>query len=198
MTRSIPQCALMIAASLFLVTPSQSQEAQKEAIKKENPLPPSGSAGGQNHSDQNAKQESSSKVEGTNPVPEVLVNGSLTAPGSPANVDTTPSKFSARTAADDKLPIAAYRLKHLTDDQRKAIRDAIVGTAPTGGGSRAIDGFAKVGAEIPTAVALEQVKPMPDAVLAQLPAMSGTVYTMSEGKVLLVNATTGVVVGVLD
>ena len=98
------------------------QEAAKQEIKKENPLPPSGSAGGQNHSDQNAKQELSSKVAGHQSNPEVLVNGSLTAQGAPADVDTTPSKFSARTAADDKQPIAAYRLKNLTDEQRKSIR----------------------------------------------------------------------------
>ena len=196
------QCALMIAAlfaaSSFLAVSGQSQEAAKQEIKKENPLPPGGSAGGQNHSDQNAKQESSSKVAGTNPNPDVLVNGSLTAPGAPADVDTTPSKFSARTAADDKQPIAAYRLKRLTDEQRKSIRDAIGGAVTTGAGSRALDGFAKVGAEIPTAVALEQMKPIPQAVLTQLPAMNGTLYTMSEGKVLLVNATTSVVVGVLE
>jgi hypothetical protein len=202
MTRATSQCALLVAA-LFAASPllgvtAHAQEAAKREIKKDNPLPPSGSAGGQNHSDQNAKQESSSKVTGTNPTPEVFVNGSLTAPGAPADVDTTPAKFSARTAADDKLPIAAYRLKYLTDEQHKIVREAIGGAASTGSGSRALDGFATVGAEVPTAAALGDLKPIPQAVIAQLPALDGTVYTMSEGKLLLVNATTRVVVGVLE
>jgi hypothetical protein len=178
--------------------PGQAQEAKKDEIKKENTLPPGGSAGGQSHPDQNAKQESSSKVEGTNPVPEVFVNGALTAPGAPADVDTVPSKFSARTAADDKLPIAAYRLKHLTEAQRKDIRDAIGGATSPGLASRALDGFAQVGAEVPTSVALEQLRPIPAAVVGKVPGMNGTAYVVSEGKVLLVNATTLVVVGVLE
>jgi hypothetical protein len=195
-------CALVITsliggAAIFAM-PSQAQEGKKDEIKKENPLPPGGSAGGQSHPDQNAKQESSSKVEGTNPVPEVFVNGSLTSPGAPTDVDTVPSKFSARTAADDKQPIAAYRLKHLTDEQRRDIRKAIGEAVSTGSGSRALDGFAQVGAEVPTPVALEQLRPIPASVLGKVPGIGGTVYTVSEGKVLLVNATTRVVVGVLD
>jgi hypothetical protein len=176
----------------------QSQEAQKEEIKKENPLPPSGSAGGKNHSDQNAKQESSSKIDGTNPHPDVFVNGALAVPGAPIDVDTIPSKFSERTAADDKLPIAAYRFKHLTPDQLKSIREAIGQNVAQGSGTRAISGYAHIGAEIPTMVALNELHPLPASVLAQLPAMKGVVFTLSEDKVLLVNASTRVVMGVLE
>ena len=200
-TRTL-RCALLTAAlvssSFSLATSSQSQEARKEEAKKENSLPPGGSAGGPSHPDQNAKQESSSKVEGTNPLPEAFVNGALTAPGAPSDVDTIPSKFSARTAADDKLPIAAYRLKYLTSDQLKGIREAIGKTASQGSGSRAIGGYAHIGAEIPTIVALNDLHPLPALVLEQLPAARGVAFTLSEDKVLLVNTNTRVVVGVLE
>jgi hypothetical protein len=195
-------CALMIVAvvgsSSLQPTVGQSQEAQKEELKKQNNLPPSGSAGGTTHPDQNAKQESSSKVEGTNPSPEAFVNGALTAPGAPTDVDTIPSKFSERTAADDKLPIAAYRFKHLTRDQLKDVREAIGQTSPQGSGSRAIGGYAHIGAEIPSIVALNGLRPLPTPVLAQLPSMKGVAFTLSEDKVLLVNANTRVVMGVLE
>src|SRR5260221_13517949 len=55
----------------------------------------------------------------------VFVNGALAVPGAPANTDTVPAKFSAKNAADDKLIIIAYTFKTLTDEQRRAIYQAL-------------------------------------------------------------------------
>jgi hypothetical protein len=151
-------------------------------------VPASGSAGGRNVPDQNAKQEPSSKVEGPTQA-AVLVDGRLTAAGAPADVDTLPSKFSERTAADDKLPIAAYALKYLTDEQRRAIR-----ASAGGSGTRALGGYAHIGAIIPTAEALEKLQNFSQSVSG----MAGTAYLISEGKLLVVNPRTRVVIGVIE
>jgi hypothetical protein len=151
-------------------------------------VPASGSAGGRNVPDQNAKQEPSSKVEGPTQA-AVLVDGRLTAAGAPADVDTVPSKFSERTAADDKLPIAAYALKYLTDEQRRAIR-----ASAGGSGTRALGGYAHIGAIIPTAEALEKLQNFSQSVSG----MAGTAYLISEGKLLVVNPRTRVVIGVIE
>ena len=36
-------------------------------------------------------------------------------------MDTAPSKFSSRTDADDRLPTAGYRLRHLSAVQKRGI-----------------------------------------------------------------------------
>jgi hypothetical protein len=154
-------------------------------------VPASGSAGGRNVPDQNAKQEPSSKVEGPTQA-AVLVDGRLTAAGAPADVDTVPSKFSERTAADDKLPIAAYALKYLTDEQRRAVRASADGSSESG--TRALGGYADIGAIIPTAEALEKLQNFSQSVSG----MAGTAYLISEGKLLLVNPRTRVVIGVIE
>src|SRR5262245_5272150 len=58
---------------------------------------------------------------------QVFVNGALTVPGAPPDTDTVPAKFSARNDASDRLPIAAFRLKHLTDDQHREIHQQLSG-----------------------------------------------------------------------
>jgi hypothetical protein len=86
----------------------------------------------------------------------------------------------------DKLPIAAYALRHLTTEQRKSVRDA-VGIAPSDSLSRAVGGYAEVGALLPTSVALDGMQPLPRAVVDKIPEMRGVSFTESEGKLLLVN-----------
>src|SRR5262249_40006342 len=56
-----------------------------------------------------------------------FVNGVLAVPGAPASTDTVPAKFSARNAADDKLITIAYTFKTLTDEERRAIYQALKG-----------------------------------------------------------------------
>jgi hypothetical protein len=188
--RSLLFFTALLASAILAAPVATAQQQEKQELKKTDTVPPGGSAGGPNMPDQNAKQEPSSKVEGTTDGP-IFVDGKLNVPGAPTDVDTVPSKFSQRTAADDKLPIAAYASKHLTEEQRRAIRASAGGSSEAG--SRALGGYAEIGAIVPLE-ALEKVQAFPDSV----PGMTGTSYLLSEGKVLLVNPRTRIVVGIVE
>jgi len=58
--------------------------------------------------------------------------------------------------------------------------------------------FAQIGAIVPTTIALERMKPLPADVAQQIPALAAMSYVISEGKVLLVNPRTRVVVGIIE
>ena len=142
-------------------------------------------------------QEPSAKVEGTaTDEKAVFDKGTLTAPGAPTDVDTAPAKFSARTAADDALPIAAYTLKHLSADQRRAILEAVRNERSAGATPNA--DFARVGAQVPTAVALSGLNPLPDAVTSSMPEMRTVMFTRVAEKIVLINPRTRVVIGVVE
>src|SRR5262245_30300509 len=64
------------------------------------------------------KQEPTSKIEGTEANAPILNDGVLTVAGAPSDSQTAPAKFSKRTDAADKLPIAAYSLLDLGGQQR--------------------------------------------------------------------------------
>ena len=115
-----------------------------QAIQKENSVPPNT---GDSKSEQGGKAEPSSKVPHTNPDPNVFVNGVLSVPGAITDVDTAPAKFSARTDADDQVPIAGYRLKHLTSEQRNEIVQAL-GSQREGPAAGDNGAHAAIGAEI--------------------------------------------------
>ena len=144
-------------------------------------------------------QEPSSKVEGTSKNEKgAFDKGTLTAPGALTDVDTAPAKYSARTAADDALPIAGYALRHLTDDQRRAILSSVRNERSAGPAANADVDFAKVGALVPTAVALSALKPLPDSATASLPEMKAVMFTTVGQTVVLINPRTRVVIGVLE
>jgi hypothetical protein len=90
----------------FAVAQGAPDAKTTQDLKKEDPLPP---ATGRNLSEQAGTTEPGSKVE-TSKDENVFVNGVLSVQGALADVDTAPSKFSERTAADDRLPIVGYRL----------------------------------------------------------------------------------------
>jgi len=170
-------------------------QAKADDLKKQDTVPP---ATGKSVPEQAGTQEPSSKAASVKDA-DVLTNGALTAPGSPADVDTVPAKFSARSTADDQLPIAAYRLRHLTGDQRNEIvqglgsqRDA----APRSGEANAA--YAIVGAAIPSTVALTGLTAMPEALTAKFPGLRGTAFMRAAGKVLVVDLDNSLVVGVLE
>jgi hypothetical protein len=73
--------------------------------------------------------------------------------------DTVPAKFSEQNAADDKLSIAAYTFKLLTEEQRRAIYTALKGQ-PAGPAFNA-----DIGVELPSSV---ELRPMPDDVVARV------------------------------
>jgi hypothetical protein len=155
-------------------------------------------AAGHSPSDQSGTQGPSAKGAGTNPKPEPLVNGSLAVRGAPVDTETTPSKYSARNAASDQLPIAAFRLKFLTDDQKREIHGRLTGQ----GGSLALspghqDHYAMIGAELPASVALRDLKPVPEDLAAKFPELRGTRYLIDGPGVLIVDINNAVV-GVLS
>jgi hypothetical protein len=126
----------------------------------------------------------------------VFRNGVLTVPGADPDVQTAPAKFSKRTDEADKLPIAAYVLRHLTPEQRAGIyRTLYKPMAITGGSGPA---FAFVGAEIPTEVALTGLEALPDQITSDLPELKGLVFVRAGDKIVLASPTMHRVLAVLE
>jgi hypothetical protein len=171
-------------------------QAKAQELKKQDTVPP---ATGKSTSEKAGTHEPSAKAPTANDA-AALINGALTAAGSPVDVDTVPAKFSARSAADDQLPIAGYRLKHLTGGERTEIMQGIGsqrdGTSGSAQGNN--DAYAVVGAEIPSVVALQGLTAMPDALTAKFPGLRGTAFMRAGGKVLVVDLDNNLVVGVLE
>ncbi|MBX9588332.1 MAG: hypothetical protein K2X43_03440 [Hyphomonadaceae bacterium] len=163
-------------------------------LKKQDTVPP---ATGRNLPEQAGTQEPSSKVQGTSKDPHVFVNGVLDVPGARTDVDTAPAKFSARSAADDQPPIAGYRLRHLTDSQRREIVQGL-DLRRTTSGTAANDAYAVVGAEVPSGVAQQYLTPVPESLVEKFPELKGTAFMGAAGKVLLVAPNNSLVIGVLD
>jgi hypothetical protein len=147
--------------------------------------------------DQGGKQEPSSKVQGTDGTPGAFADGTLTAPGAPKDVDTAPSKFSSRTNADDQLPTVGYRLKHLTDQQKSTLYDAIGTQGTTGQSSTLDEAHSFLGAEVPVRFAEGKLQPVPEAVTAKVPETKGLIFAKSGNKLVLVDSTMRIVVGVI-
>jgi hypothetical protein len=117
----------------------------------------------------------------------VLMNGVLAVPGAPQETETTPSKYSARNAADDKLITLAYTFKTLPNDQRQAIYQALEGQSPVASLK------ARIGTVLPFTVATRAV---PEKLAARIPATEGYHFAVSDNRVLLISPVHRVVVGV--
>ena len=194
--RSMSLALALVGSIGFTLAQDKVDQSKAQELKKQDTVPP---ATGRNLPEQAGTQEPSSKVQGTNPNAEVLVNGVLTAPGAPTDVHTAPSKLSARTVAGDQLPIAAYRLRHLTDDQRREIyqqlnseRGAVFRPAA------ANDGHAVIGALIPADAVLHDLSPIPTTIAARFSELRDATFIRSAGRLLLVDAANRVVIGVLS
>ncbi len=157
------------------------------------PVPP---ATGRNLAEQAGTTEPSSKVKGMSQDENVFVNGVLAVAGARSDVDTAPAKFSARNAADDRVPIAGYRTRHLSDDQRREIVGLLgkPDEAKAGAGSA----YAQIGAEIPASLAFNALTPVSDEVSGRFPELRGTAFVRAGNKVLLVDRDNSLVVGILD
>jgi hypothetical protein len=129
---------------------------------------------------------------------KALVDGALAVPGAPADVDTVPSKFSARNAASDKLPIAAFRLKHLSDEQRREIVQALDGARDLALSPADVAGTYVVGSQVPSSVALQAPAPVPEALAAKFPQLRGAGFMRAGGRLVLVDLNESLVIGVLD
>ena len=139
----------------------------------------------QTQSGQTGAEEPSSHAPSANPPANaVFVNGALAVPDAP-NTDTVPAKFSAKNAADDALITVAYTFKTLSDDERRAIFEALKGQPAS-----AVN--ADVGTELPPGI---ELRPVPDEVTARVPQTRDYRYAVGNGRVLLVG-TSRIVVGV--
>jgi hypothetical protein len=165
-------------------------------LKKTDPVPP---ATGKSKAEQAGTQEPSTKGTASPGGTQVFVNGSLIAPGAPTDTQTAPAKFSTRNADSDRLPIVAFRLKHLSTEQRQEIYRLLAehrgGLALSSGGE---EQRAQLGAEIPAPVALSgEVAPVPEQVAARFPALRGVAFIKAPSAVLLVEMRNRQVIGVL-
>jgi hypothetical protein len=101
--------------------------------------------------------------------------------------DAVPSTLSEKNAADDKLVTFAYTFKNLTDEQRRAIYQALKSQpAPSAAPN------ATIGVMLPPSV---ELRPVPPEVVARVPQTNGYRYIVAGDKVLLVSPETRVVVG---
>jgi hypothetical protein len=135
---------------------------------------------------QMGKEEQSSHAPSADPPANaVFVNGTLVVPGAPAKTDTVPAKFSAKNAADDELITDAYTFKTLTDEQRRAIYQALK--------DQPASAFnADVGTELPPGI---ELRPVPNEVAVRVPQTRDYRYAVAKDRVLLVG-TSRIVVGV--
>ena len=130
-------------------------------------------------------QQKSQAPSAAPPATAVFVNGALAVPGAPANTDTVPAKFSTKNADDDALITVAYTFKTLTDDERRAIFEALKGQP-----AAAVN--ADVGTELPPGI---ELRPVPNEVTERVPQTRDYRYAVGNGRVLLVG-TSRIVVGV--
>jgi hypothetical protein len=120
------------------------------------------------------------------PANAVFVNGVLAVPGAPTNTDTVPAKFSAKNAADDELITIAYTFKTLTDDERRAVYQALKDQPARSAFN------ADIGTKLPPGI---ELRPVPDEVAARVPQTWDYRYAVAKDRVLLVG-TGRIVVGV--
>ena len=159
--------------------PAAPAAAQQQSQQEKAQQTPSGKAGTNEPSAQAATVKPRDDA--------VFVDGALAVPGAPADVDTVPAKFSQKNAADDKLIITAYTFKTLTDDQRRAIYQALK-DQPAGSAFNA-----DVGVQLPAAVELRAV---PNDLIARVPQTKDYQYAVANDRVLLVSPPSRIVVGV--
>jgi hypothetical protein len=173
--------ALAFAGSVGISTAQQPPppgDAQQQSQQEKAQQTPSGKMG---------KEEPSSHAPETQPQPNAaFVNGALAVPGAPANTDTVPAKYSQKNAADEQLITTAYTFKTLSDDERRAIYEALKGQ-PAGSAFNA-----DIGTELPSGI---ELRPVPDDLAARVPQTKDYSYAVTHDRVLLVG-TSRVVAGV--
>jgi hypothetical protein len=188
---------LVVGASCSLVLAQDKVHPDKaEELKKSDPVPP---ATGKTLPEQAGTQEPSTKGAGPKASSAVFANGSLTVPGAPTDTQTTPSQYSARNAAEDRLPIVAFRLKQLTGPDRQEIYQQLTGQgtslALNPGGK---EHYALVGSELPANIMLNDLTAVPETVAAKFSTLRGTAFLRARSDVLIVDAPNSLVIGVLS
>jgi hypothetical protein len=106
----------------------------------------------------------------------------LTVPGAPQESQTAPAKFSKRTDEADKLPIAAYTLRHLSGQQRDRLYSRL--HKPMALSAEQLADLSEVGAEV-TASTLKGLEPLPEQLLSELPELNSLVFASVGDKFVL-------------
>lgn len=191
--------AITLDGSWAQTEPSGEQRPSQPATEKAAPGPPNALPAGTGFNDGRKPSESGDVSAAAQPPANgpPFEKGVLTSgmPAAGKDVDTAPAKYSAQNAADDKLPVVAYTFKDLTPEQRRAVFEAVTG----GDAAVAADATAAsptLGSEIPSAVASQQLQPMPGALTAQMPQFAQLRYMRSGDLVLAVAPNNNMVVGV--
>src|SRR5262245_18314138 len=122
------------------------------------------------------------------PQNNVFVDGALAVPGAPANTDTVPAKFSEKNAAADQLIGVAYTFKTLTDDERRAVYQAL--KDQPGGSAFNAD----MGTKLPPGI---ELRPVPEEVVDRVPQTRNHRYAVVKDRVLLMG-TGRIVAGVFE
>jgi hypothetical protein len=115
-------------------------------------------------------------------------------PGAMVGSDAVPSTISERNASDDQLPTLAFRLRNLTDDQRRAILRSVKpnGDRSTGTSYRAPP---EVGMVIPQN---EPLRPLPPELGDRIAEVKDLQYKITDDAVLLVDPIQRAVLAVLS
>jgi hypothetical protein len=171
-------------------------DQKKEELKRQDTVPP---ATAPKAAEQAGTTEPSAKVNTTNPQPSsVFVDGVLSVPGAATDVDTAPAKHSARSNADDQIPIAGYRLKTLNPEERQLIARELRSQRDAPTAAPGDDAYAVIGAELPANVAFKSLTQIPDALADKFSQLRGAAFMHSAGKIVIVDPKNNIVIGVLD
>ena len=104
-------------------------------------------------------------------------------PGAMPNSAAVPSTISEKNAREDKLPVAAFRLKNLNDDQRQAIyRSVMANVQKSQPAAPSISTPVDVGTALPPNFPLN---PLPDEVASRIPEVKNLQFGFSGDKLIL-------------
>jgi hypothetical protein len=104
-------------------------------------------------------------------------------PGAMPNTDDVPSALSPKNAQDDALPVAAYRLKHLTDAQRQTIYRALMPNQNAAKPANASTQHVDIGMALPPDATLQ---PVPADLARNAPGLDGLQYHIVGDQLVLV------------
>jgi hypothetical protein len=104
-------------------------------------------------------------------------------PGAMPDSDDVPSTISEKNARDDKLPVAAFRLKNLTDEQRQAIYQSVMANVQKNQPpATSIGTPVDVGTALPRNLPLN---PLPAEVTNRIPEVKDLQFGFSGDKLVL-------------
>jgi hypothetical protein len=103
-------------------------------------------------------------------------------PGAMPDSDDVPSTISEKNAHDDKLPVVAFRLKNLTDEQRQAIYRSVMANMQKNQLPTSIGTPVDVGTALPRNLPLN---PLPAEVTNRIPEVKDLQFGFSGDKLVL-------------